>query len=80
MKKQLQENLLSSELNHKKNGANKEKNAEIYEESIKKAAELLEDKAVKACMIAQFYQRAMVKIVSFFLKNSANNRTFRHSL
>lgn len=34
---------------------------------IKQTAKLLEDKAVAACMIAQFYQRAMVKIVSVYI-------------
>lgn len=31
---------------------------------IRRTAELLEDKALQACMIAQFYQRAMIQIVS----------------
>lgn len=63
LEKQLQENLLS--WGKKDNGLQMGDYDEMCRRSIKKTAELLEDKAVKACMIAKFYQRAMVKIVSF---------------
>lgn len=35
---------------------------------IRHTAELLEDTALQACMIARFYQRAMIQIVSHIIK------------
>lgn len=64
LEKQLRENLKNSVFHNKNYGDNKENYEKIFGECIKKTAELLEDKAVKACMIAQIYQRTMVKIVS----------------
>ncbi|KAI8129112.1 E3 ubiquitin-protein ligase RNF115 [Lucilia cuprina] len=65
LEKQLQENLLNSNSNNNKRNALRRQDyddEELCKKSIRKTAELLEDKAVKACMIAKFYQRAMVKI------------------
>lgn len=38
---------------------------DLQSQFIRHTAELLEDKAVQACMISRFYQRAMVRIVSY---------------
>ncbi|XP_037821376.1 uncharacterized protein LOC119610301, partial [Lucilia sericata] len=80
LEKQLQENLLNSNSNNKKNGLRRQDyaNEELCKKSIRKTAELLEDKAVKACMIAKFYQRAMVKIIAIVRRTTQEKRLFTH--
>ncbi|XP_065371919.1 uncharacterized protein LOC135963855 [Calliphora vicina] len=79
LEKQLEENLLNSNYTNKKNGIHKEDyDNELCKKSIKKTAELLEDKAVKACMIAKFYQRAMVKIIAIVRRTTQEKRLLTH--
>ncbi|KAM7363134.1 uncharacterized protein ACRADG_000178 isoform 1-T3 [Cochliomyia hominivorax] len=77
LEKQLQENLLNSNFNKnkKKNSIQRQKyDEETHRMFIKKTAELLEDKALKACMIAKFYQRAMVKIIAIVRRTTQEKR------
>ncbi|XP_023291291.2 uncharacterized protein LOC111674851 [Lucilia cuprina] len=81
LEKQLQENLLNSNSNNNKKNALRRQDyddEELCKKSIRKTAELLEDKAVKACMIAKFYQRAMVKIIAIVRRTTQEKRLFTH--
>ncbi|TMW51403.1 hypothetical protein DOY81_003527 [Sarcophaga bullata] len=80
LEKQLNENLQNSCFNTQNcDRQNEDYDGGLYEISIKKTAQLLEDKAVKACMIAKFYQRAMIKIIAI-VRRSTHEKKLMHQL